>query len=238
MTREELLIKALDAAHFFIDASDQELTDLNMTREEALLKARDLRDEANVSVAANLVNGDISIYQTDNAIDHLMHIIDRDRYVVAHGLTNIIGTLRGYSWLLEGRGPYEWNDDKYREEFSRVIEAIEKSLEPLRKVAWDKSDCTRIEERVVKAREAAANLLKQPIGPREMISADLFGDPRDNQIDKLKHEIAELVGIITTAKKLTTGQINDDQYVIKQRLDQTYRWLISSMERFASEFDK
>ncbi len=124
-------------------------------------------------------------------VDHLMHVIDRDRYVVAHGVVAVENEIRGREWLLTGRGPYEWDDDDYRKEFGDALEAIRDAMEPLRKVGWDKSDCTRITERVIAAKEAAAEMLKRPIGPREMINADLFGDPRDKQIEALIEQLRE-----------------------------------------------
>lgn len=106
--------------------------------------------------------------------EQLMHVIDRDRYIVAHGVNQIRAAIDGHSWLLEGRGPYEWDDDRYRDEFGDAVNRIEAAMEPLRRVAWDKSDCTRITERVIAAKEAASEMLKQPIGPREMIATDIM----------------------------------------------------------------
>jgi hypothetical protein len=107
-------------------------------------------------------------------VDHLRHVIDRDRYIVAAALGSIKQTIAGYAWLMgEGRGPYEWDDDRYRDEFRDAVEAIERATEPLTKVAWDKSDCTRIEERVVAAKHAAREMLALPHRKREMIAADL-----------------------------------------------------------------
>lgn len=105
--------------------------------------------------------------------ERLQHAVDRDRYVVAAALGTIRKAINGHRWLLEGRGPYEWDDDRYRDEFADAIRNIEEALEPLTLVAWDKTDCTRIEERVNAAREAARKLLNGPIRPREMIAADL-----------------------------------------------------------------
>lgn len=43
-TRELKLQEALDAAHYYIDATDRELQEDNLTRACALLKAREMRD--------------------------------------------------------------------------------------------------------------------------------------------------------------------------------------------------
>lgn len=125
-------------------------------------------------------------------VQRLMHVIDRDRYVVAACLGQINAAIDGRVWLLEGRGPYEWDDDRYREEFGDALKSIREAAQPLSIVAWDKSDCTRIEERVKAARHAARELLAKPIGPRAMIAADVFGDPRDAEIERLTAALASL----------------------------------------------
>lgn len=121
-----------------------------------------------------------------------MHVIDRDRYVVAHCLGEIERQIRGREWLTQSRGPYEWDDDRFYAEFADAIEAIRDAVKPLAVVAWDKTDCTRIEERVNAARLAARELLSRPLGPRQMIAADVFGDPRDAEIARLTAEVHRL----------------------------------------------
>lgn len=117
------------------------------------------------------------------AIERLMHVLDRDRYVVAYCLGLIETAVRGREWLLEGRGPYEWDDDRYREEFGDAIRSIREAAQPLKIVAWDKADCTRIEERVNAAKLAARALLARPAAPRSMIATEIWGDMNGWPID-------------------------------------------------------
>lgn len=129
------------------------------------------------------------------AIDvaHLRHVIDRDRYIVAAGTSAIQNVIRGRAWLFEGRGPYEWDDDDYRKEFGAVLADIDKVMDPLRRVAWDKSDCANIEARVMAAKLAAGELVKQPLGHRDMIDADIgLPDMRDTEIAMLRRRVDEL----------------------------------------------
>lgn len=128
-----------------------------------------------------------------NDRDHLEHVIDRDRYIVAAGIQLIEQACRGREWTLEGRGPHEWDDDNYRKEFGFWLNDVRVALEPLRKVAWDKSDCTRIEERINAARAAANLILKAPTDNRGMIATDLgLDDPRDITITELNTQITKL----------------------------------------------
>lgn len=117
---------------------------------------------------------DKTVEQVTGEIEHLRHVIDRDRYIVAAVAGSIDRAISGYQWLLgEGRGPYEWDDDRFRDEFRHAVAAIEEAAKPLLHVAWDKTDCTRIEERVEAARLAAREVLNRPVPNRVMIAADL-----------------------------------------------------------------
>ncbi len=105
---------------------------------------------------------------------HLSHIIDRDRYIVAIGLGHIRKALDGHRWLLEGRGPYEWDDDKYRDEFAAWVMQVEQATGLLSKLAWDKGDCTEETPKVEAARNAArAYAQDASAGHRNMLPSDL-----------------------------------------------------------------
>jgi len=125
-------------------------------------------------------------------IEHLEHVIDRDRYVVAAGIKSVETSIKAREWTLTGRGPYEWDDDDYRKEFGIWMDETYSSLAILRKVAWDKSDCTTDSEKIDRARKAALEIMKRPLGHREMIAADIgLFDPRDSEIVKLKNQLLE-----------------------------------------------
>lgn len=173
----------------------------NAMRDRAIVAAQAALDanwrENHRMMAAAAADAILALLAADRAAGvgegeagRLMHVIDRDRYVVAHCLGAIERAIDGRVWLLEGRGPYEWDDDRYREEFGDAIKAIREASQPLKIVAWDKSDCTRLEERVNAAKLAARELLAKPIGPREMVTADIFGDPRDAEIARLNAALA------------------------------------------------
>jgi hypothetical protein len=83
----------------------------------------------------------------------LQAIIEHDRAQVAAGVTAIQKILKNYSWLMDGRGSYEWDDDRWHSEFRFAVENIEKELEPLVKIAGDWSNCSRDWKAVDAARE-------------------------------------------------------------------------------------
>lgn len=126
------------------------------------------------------------------AIDRLMHAIDRDRYVVAVGIQEIQRAARSRSWLAEGRGPYEYDDETYQKEFGVALDEISKTLDLLRIVASDKSDCTKDEAKVSAARAAAHEVIRlfalQPY-PRPMLATDIgLSDGKDAEIARLRAE--------------------------------------------------
>ena len=60
--------------------------------------------------------------------------------------------ITGRMWLLEGRGSYEWDDDKYRQEFGWAVHAIQEKLELLRRISSSLKDCPADEKGVDKVR--------------------------------------------------------------------------------------
>jgi hypothetical protein len=132
-----------------------------------------------VSSIAGFQIGEARLSSTPTAdrnavVDRLEHLIDRDRYILAIALGHIRKALDGHRWLLEGRGPYEWDDDRYRDEFTDWLANVEASLGPLAKLAFDKSDCTTDSAKVEAAREAARHYcIEAPKGHRSMLPSDL-----------------------------------------------------------------
>jgi hypothetical protein len=54
--------------------------------------------------------------------------------------------------MQEGRGPYEWDDDRYRDEFHRAATDLHAAIEPLRTLARDLTDCPPTQAEVDAAR--------------------------------------------------------------------------------------
>ncbi len=107
-------------------------------------------------------------------VEELRHMLDRDRYIVAIALGHIRKALDGHRWLLEGRGPYEWDDDRYRGEFAAWVRGIEATTGLLAKLARDHGDCTTDTAKVQAAREAAREYaVDAPVGHRTMLPSDL-----------------------------------------------------------------
>lgn len=54
----------------------------------------------------------------------LREALDRDQTGLAAALNKIITHVKGFAWLLEGRGSYEWDDDRYREEAGHAMRPV------------------------------------------------------------------------------------------------------------------
>jgi Lar family restriction alleviation protein len=81
---------------------------------------------------------------------------ERDRSNLALIVHNLDEEIRGRMWLTEGRGSYEWDDDRYRQEFEWAVEAILAKIEPLRKIVADLKNCPTTQAEVDAARSSGA----------------------------------------------------------------------------------
>jgi len=88
--------------------------------------------------------------------DGMKLVIERDRTMVCDGVTALRKILREREWLGEGRGPYEWDDDRWHDEFNATAEEIREAIAGLEKIAADLSNSPTTWEEVQKARSALA----------------------------------------------------------------------------------
>lgn len=83
---------------------------------------------------------------------------ERDRTAYARFVASLRAWSNRWSWLREGRGPYEWDDDRWREEFGRAQQEIVTMANRLEKNAHatDLRDCPTTQEAVAAARAASS----------------------------------------------------------------------------------
>lgn len=86
-------------------------------------------------------------------VKRLKQVIEGDRSIVAEIMQNVRKAIASRDWLMEGRGSYVFDDDTYRREFSCAIMEVEDSLNPLRKLSRDWSDCPVSSEEIALSRE-------------------------------------------------------------------------------------
>ncbi|MGA7885251.1 MAG: hypothetical protein WCA44_05865 [Acidobacteriaceae bacterium] len=81
-----------------------------------------------------------------------------DRRSLWEVIRAIDAEITGRMWLIEGRGSYEWDDDRYRQEFGWAVNALQEKLEPLRKIAHDLNNCPSTEKGVDAVRKLEASI--------------------------------------------------------------------------------
>jgi hypothetical protein len=113
----------------FVERLDATVAD-NMRLQEALAAAETERDEAR---AAN----------------------ERDRTNVIDAVNSISDAFKRRAWLMgDSRGSYEWDDDRFRQEFRDAIAEFEPQVERLRKIGADRSNCPTTQAGVDAARSS------------------------------------------------------------------------------------
>jgi len=93
------------------------------------------------------------IQQLRDQRDGARYALEAERTAIIDGVNGIVKEIDSRAWIANSRGPYEWNDDRYRQEFVDAGAAIFGALEPLRKIGSDLSNCPRTTKQVIEARQ-------------------------------------------------------------------------------------
>lgn len=78
--------------------------------------------------------------------------LDRSRIPVA--MTELNAAVRSRDWVLDGRGPYSWDDDDYRAEFSLWVQDVKKAVTFFARIASDWHGCPMDQAEIRHARAA------------------------------------------------------------------------------------
>ena len=104
-------------------------------------------------------------------VERLQDTLERERSQVATGIGAVKEAIRKREWLRLGRGSFEWDDERWKDEFGHAIDEILQAMEPLRSIACDWSDCPTDRERIKRARDGTPAPMSE--GEREPISVFL-----------------------------------------------------------------
>lgn len=85
-------------------------------------------------------------------VSELGEQLEHDRSLVAACVTSAKEAVTVRDWLMEGRGPYEWNDDRWHKEFYAAAKEFLDAIEPMRRVAQNWKDCPMDGAAVAQAR--------------------------------------------------------------------------------------
>lgn len=57
-------------------------------------------------------------------VARLREALRRDRTGLGAALAAIVREVNGRSWIMDGRGPYEWDDDRYKDEAGDALRKV------------------------------------------------------------------------------------------------------------------
>lgn len=117
---------------------------------------------------------------------YLRAVLERDRTKVAEHVTAIKKELQSFSWLKEGRGSYEWNDDRWHQEFDIACQAIWESIAPLERIGADWTNCPKTWVEVKSARETQ----ESPSGYRSAAEQRVVLEAQLAEAKWHRHEVA------------------------------------------------
>lgn len=106
--------------------------------------------------------------------------LEFDRTAVADAITKARKALNSRYWLTEGRGSYEWDDDRYRDEFGAAWHEIKAAVESLSHVAANWAGCPKKAEDVAAARRDLKAELDRLRDVVKYAAEQVMGDSADH----------------------------------------------------------
>ncbi|WP_119920304.1 hypothetical protein [Mesorhizobium sp. DCY119] len=79
--------------------------------------------------------------------------LEHDRAVVITASNEFNDAFARRSWLLDSRGPYEWGDDRYRDEFRGAYDELAAPMSKLRKIGADWANCPVDHDEIMRSRQ-------------------------------------------------------------------------------------
>jgi len=127
--------------------------------------SEDLPRDSEIKSMFNWLVGDVDrltqlCEEQGREAERLKGVNELDRCVVATGLAGMRKALRGREWLRLGRGSYEYDDQRWMDEFSAVFDEIVAAMEPLQVVARNVADCPTTQAGANTATELLTRALK------------------------------------------------------------------------------
>lgn len=130
---------------------DEELSTLRAKLTQAEAKrdeARQISEKYEDRYFAMLVERDAALAR----VEEMSGIIEGERAKCAQAVADIRSAIGRRAWLTEGRGSYEYNDDRWMDEFRIALNEIDAELEKLNPIISDRSYCPQHSREVTAAR--------------------------------------------------------------------------------------
>ena len=130
-------------------------------------------------------------------VERLQDTLERERSQVATGIGAVKEAIRKREWLRLGRGSFEWDDERWKDEFGHAIDEILEAMEPLRSIACDWSDCPTDRERIKRARATLGQLSTRALGVvrnhdnPQAVTVVFRSEPTDDDIRQLHRALSK-----------------------------------------------
>ncbi|NEI71068.1 hypothetical protein GR212_15925 [Rhizobium lusitanum] len=120
---------------------------------------------------------------------------ERDRSTVCDQVNIIKDEIARRSWLCSSRGSYEWDDERYQQEFSAALEVIGSAVEKLSSIASDWSHCPETDAEIQAARASSPTPASDIANLQErLMEAENIIKERDDRL-ALVDRISDLIGL-------------------------------------------
>jgi hypothetical protein len=98
--------------------------------------------------------------------------LSRDKTGLGDALGKVVKYVDGASWIVDGRGPYAWNDDRYKKETGVALRAVKKIAKSALHASGDIADAEvrAADDVLVRAKESIAELDNETNGASDMRS--------------------------------------------------------------------
>jgi len=99
---------------------------------------------------------------TSKAVTEQMHdMLHTDQSGLVAGLEEVLNAVKGWRSVTVGRGSYEWDDDRYRDEFGNFLRAVDKAATDaiVRWKLW-KRPCCKLLQSTTETTENQAGLAR------------------------------------------------------------------------------
>lgn len=107
-----------------------------------LLELRDQRDAAEVRAATAEAAFKAACVSNEQSRSALAPVVSELKMIITRR-----------DWMTEGRGPYEWDDPAYQQEFGVALQEWQEAIKPLQSVAANWSYCPTDPDEIAAARE-------------------------------------------------------------------------------------
>lgn len=129
-----------------------------LERENAALRDDDAKMQLLHQQEDQLIAAEADKARLSEALREALAANERDRTEIVIAVNALTDAFARRDWLIRGgRGSYEWDDDRFRDEFRDAMEEFQPHIDQLRKIGADRTNCPKTQAEVIAARAALSD---------------------------------------------------------------------------------